>query len=60
MAQDAEASEKRLTERGFIVDGNEYHFDIKHEELKFSETYEAKEVKEKSVNLKDCFTKVKD
>lgn len=60
MTQDAEDSVKRLTEKGFVIDGNEYHFDIKHEELKFNETYEAKEVKEKSVNLKDYFTKVKD
>ena len=41
MTQDAEDSGKRLTEKGFVVDGNEYHFDIKHEELKFNETYEA-------------------
>lgn len=60
MTQDAEESVKRLTEKGFVVDGNEYHFDIKHEELKFNETYEAKEIKEKSVNLKEYFTKVKD
>ena len=59
MTQDAEYSGKRLTENGFVVDGNEYHFDIKHEELKFNETYEAKEIKEKSVNLKEYFTKVK-
>jgi hypothetical protein len=60
MTQDAEDSEKRLTEKGFVVDGNEYHFDIKHEELKFDETYEAKEIKEKNVSLKEYFTKVKD
>ena len=60
MTQDAEDSGKRLTEKGFVIDGNEYHFDIKHEELKFNETYEAKEIKEKSVNLKEYFTKVKD
>ena len=60
MTQDAEDSGKRLTEKGFVVDGNEYHFDIKHEELKFNETYEAKEIKEKSVNLKEYFTKIKD
>ena len=60
MTQDAEDSGKRLTENGFVLDGNEYHFDIKHEELKFNETYEAKEIKEKSVNLKEYFTKVKD
>lgn len=60
MTQDAEDSRKRLTEKGFVVDGNEYHFDIKHEELKFNETYEAKEIKKKSVNLKEYFTKVKD
>lgn len=60
MTQEAENSGKRLTEKGFILDGNEYHFDIKHEELKFNETYEAKEIKEKSVNLKEYFTNVKD
>ena len=60
MTQNAEDSDKRLTENGFVVDGNLYHFDIKHEELKFDETYEAHEVREKSVNLKDYFTKVKD
>ncbi len=60
MTQDAEDSGKRLTEKGFVIDGNEYHFDIKHEELKFNETYEAKEIKEKSVNLKEYFSKIKD
>lgn len=60
MAQDAKDSGKRLTDKGFVVDGNEYHFDIKHEELKFNETYEAKEIKEKSVSLKEYFTKIKD
>lgn len=59
MTQDAEDSGKRLTEKGFVVDGNEYQFDIKHEELKFNETYEPKEVKEKSVSLKEYFTTVK-
>jgi len=60
MTQDAEDSGKRLTEKGFVVDGNEYHFDIKHEELKFNETYKAKDIKEKSVSLKEYFTKIKD
>lgn len=60
MTHDAEDSGKRLTEKGFVVDGNEYHFDIKHEELKFNETYVPKEVLEKSVSLKEYFTKVKD
>ena len=60
MTHDAEDSGKRLTEKGFVVDGNEYHFDIKHEELKFNETYVPKEIKEKSVSLKEYFTKVKD
>lgn len=60
MTQDAEDSIKRLTENGFVVDGNLYHFDIKHEELKFDETYEAHDVREKSINLKEYFTKVKD
>lgn len=60
MIHDAEDSVKRLTEKGFVVDGSEYHFDIKHEELKFNETYVANEVNDKSVSLKDSFTKIKD
>ena len=60
MKQVAEDSEKRLTDNGFVVDGTVYRFDIKHEEVKFNETYEPKEVTEKSVNLKDYFTKIKD
>ena len=61
MTQDAADSGKRLTEKGFVVDGNEYQFDIKHEELKFNETYvPPKELKEKNVSLRDYFTKVKD
>lgn len=60
MTHDAADSGKRLTENGFVVDGNVYHFDIIHEELKFNETYEAKEVTEKNVSLKDYFTKIKD
>ena len=60
MTQNFENSGKRLTEKGFVLDGNEYHFDIKHEELKFNETYKAKGIKEKSVNLQKHFTKVKD
>jgi C1A family cysteine protease len=60
MTQNAEDSGKRLTEKGFVVEGNEYQFDIKHEELKFNETYKAKDIKEKNVNLREYFTKVKD
>ena len=60
MKKDAEESEKRLTENGFVVDGIVYRFDTKHEEVKFNETYTPKEVTEKSVNLKDLFTKIKD
>lgn len=60
MTQDAEDSGKRLTEKGFVIDGNEYRFDVKHEEFRFNDTYEAKEVKEKSLSLKEYFTKVKD
>ena len=59
MTQDAADSEKRLTANGFIIDGNVYHFDIQHEEVKFDETYTAKNVTEKSVSLKDFFTEVK-
>ena len=60
MTQDAEDSGKRLTENGFIFEDTIYHLDIQHEELEFNETYVAKEVKEKSVNLKEYFTRVKD
>ena len=59
MTHDAVDSEKRLTENGFVIDGNVYHFDIKHEEVKFNETYVAHDVTEVSINLKDYFTKVK-
>lgn len=59
MTHNAIDSEKRLTKEGFIVDGNVYHFDIVHEEVKFDETYEAHEVKEKSVDLREHFTKIK-
>ena len=59
MTHAAEDSGKRLTENGFIFEDTVYHFDIQHEELKFNETYEAKEVREKSVNLKEYFTPVK-
>lgn len=60
MTHDAQISEKRLTENGFIIDGNVYHFDVKHEEVKFDETYVPKEIKEKSISLKEFFTEVKD
>lgn len=60
MTQNAVESEKRLTEDGFVVDGTLYHFDIVHEEVKFDETYEAKEVIESSVDLRENFTKIKD
>ena len=60
MTHDAEDSEKRLTENGFVVKGNVYRFDTKHEEVKFNETYEAHDVIEKTVSLKEYFTKVKD
>lgn len=60
MKKDAEDSVKRLTEEGFVVDGTVYRFDIKHEEVKFNETYVPQTVTEKSVNLKEFFTKVKD
>lgn len=60
MTQDAEKSMKRLTEDGFVVDGTVYRFDIRHEEVKFNETYEPKPVTEKSIDLREFFTKVKD
>ena len=60
MAQNAEQSEKRLTENGFIVDGTLYHLDVNHQEIEFDETYEPKTVKEKSIDLREYFTNIKD
>lgn len=60
MTRYAEESKKRLTEKGFIVDDSVYHFDIIHEEVKLNETYDAHDVFEKSVDLREYFTKVKD
>ena len=60
MTQDANESEKRLTENGFIVDGKLYRLDIKHEEAKFDETYQPAKITEKSVDLRKGFTKIKD
>ena len=60
MKQDAEESEKRLTENGFCIDGTTYHLDINHEEVKFDETYVPKRVTERSVDLRNGFTKIKD
>lgn len=60
MTHDAQISEKRLTENGFIIDGNIHHFDVRHEEVKFDETYVPKEIREKNVSLKEYFTEVKD
>ena len=59
MTQGVEDSCKRLTENGFVFEETVYRFDIQHEELEFNETYEAKDVREKSVNLREYFTKVK-
>lgn len=59
MTHDAVESEKRLTENGFIVDGNIYHFDTNHEEVRFDETYEAHDVTEESIDLREFFTKIK-
>lgn len=60
MTQDAEVSEKRLTENGFIVNGKLYYLDVNHEEVRFDETYEPKHVTEKSIDLRNDFTKIKD
>lgn len=60
MTQDAKESEKRLTENGFILDGTLYRLDIKHEEVKFDETYVPKRVTERSVDLRSGFAKIKD
>ena len=59
MKKDAADSEKRLTENGFVIDGTLYRFDIKHEEVKFDETFEPDIVTENSVDLREFFTKVK-
>lgn len=61
MTQDAVESEKRLTENGFIVDGTVYLLDVKHEEVKFDETYVPKNNNiEESIDLRENFTKIKD
>ena len=60
MTQDAEKSEKRLTENGFIIDGTTYRIDVSHEETKFDETYIPKQVTERSIDLRDGFTPIKD
>lgn len=60
MTQDAEQSLKRLTENGFVVDGTVYRLDVQHDEVRFDETYQPTAVSEKSVDLRDHFTKVKD
>lgn len=60
MTHDAEESEKRFTEYGFLVDGIEYHFDVDHQEADFDETYQPKTVTEKSIDLRDKFTPIKD
>lgn len=59
MTDDSVTSEKRLTENGFIIDGNLYRIDVRHEEVKFDETYEAKKVTENNVDLREGFTKIK-
>ena len=60
MTQNAVQSEKRLTERGFEVDGNIYYIESTHEEVKFEEEYIPKKVTESSVDLRSGFTPIKD
>lgn len=60
MTQDAEISEKRLTEQGFVVDGQLYRFDVAHTETLFDENYEPHQVTATSVDLRHGFTKIKD
>lgn len=60
MTDDAVESEKRFTEEGFVIEGNVYHFDVEHQEVKFEESYEPRQVTEKSVDLRHDFTPVKD
>lgn len=59
MTHDAEVSEKRLTEAGFVIDGNIYHFDTTHQEVEFEDTYEPKDVIESNIDLRDSFTPIK-
>lgn len=59
MKQDAVDSEKRLREDGFYFDDTLFRFDVSHEEVKFDETYQPEKVTEKSVDLREYFTKVK-
>lgn len=60
MTDDAVESEKLLTEDGFVIEGNVYHFDVDHQEVKFDESYQSKPVTEKSVDLRAGFTPIKD
>lgn len=60
MTEDAVESEKRLTEEGFVIEGNVYRFDVEHQEVKFNESYAPKKVTERSVDLRENFTPIKD
>lgn len=58
--EETEASNKRLTKEGFVIDGNVYRFDIEHQEVEFEETYAAHAVTERNIDLRSGFTPIKD
>lgn len=60
MTQDADLSERRLTERGFVVDGVLYRFDVAHTEVQFDECYVAHTPSAASIDLRAGFTSIKD
>lgn len=60
MTQHAFQSEKRLTERGFEVEGNIYYLEKTHEEVKLEENYVPKDIKEEnSIDLRGEFAPIK-
>lgn len=59
MTHDAEVSEKRFTNAGFVIDGNVYHFDTEHKEIEFEETYEPQLVTKNNIDLREYFTPIK-
>lgn len=60
MSVDAAESEKRLTEEGFVIGDNVYHFDVEHQEVNFEENYQPQPILKRSVDLRAGFTPIKD
>ena len=51
MSVDAAESKKRLTEEGFVIGDNVYHFDVEHQEVNFEENYQPQPILKRSVDL---------